>query len=134
MNQSTPSSSSDCPKCGTSKKSGKHSCCARGGAWFKRCGDAGNARFQHTWAEGIQACKDFVTPVLVKSPLEIMLSRVGVITYPLSTPRPRNTTQQQTINTDDTEKTVNTCTRNFDDCVKLVKVVVCICVLLNSLR
>ena len=45
-----------CPKCGTIKESGKRSCCARGGAWFKNCGDAGDAQFDHTWAEGIQAC------------------------------------------------------------------------------
>ena len=46
-----------CPKCGTTKKSGKLSCCARGGAWFKKCGDGGDTKFEHTWTEGIQACK-----------------------------------------------------------------------------
>ena len=46
-----------CPKCGTVKKSGKRSCCARGGGWFKNCGDVGDTKFDHTWAEGIQACK-----------------------------------------------------------------------------
>ena len=45
-----------CFKCGT-KKSGKLSCCAPGGAWFKKCGDAGESNFDHTWAEGVQACK-----------------------------------------------------------------------------
>ena len=45
-----------CPKCATNKAS-KRSCCARGGAWFKNCGDSGNTKFDHTWAEGIQACK-----------------------------------------------------------------------------
>ena len=45
-----------CPRCGTNKKSGKHSCCARDGAWFKNCGDGGDTKFDHTWAEGIQAC------------------------------------------------------------------------------
>ena len=49
--------SSACPKCGTSSKSGKRSCCVLGGAWFKNCGDAGDRNFGHTWAEGIQACK-----------------------------------------------------------------------------
>jgi len=33
------------------------SCCGRGGSWFKNCGRAGNTKFQHTWYEGIQACK-----------------------------------------------------------------------------
>ena len=27
------------------EKSGKLSCCARGGAWFNNCGDAGDAKF-----------------------------------------------------------------------------------------
>ena len=46
-----------CPKCGITKTLGKRSCCARSGAWFQNCGDAGDANFDHTWAEGIQACK-----------------------------------------------------------------------------
>ena len=46
-----------CSKCGIFKQSGKLSCCARGGAWFKNCGNAGDAHFDHTWFEGIQACK-----------------------------------------------------------------------------
>ena len=43
-----------CPKCGVAKKSGKLSCCVRGGSWFKTCGDA--STFDHTWSEGMQAC------------------------------------------------------------------------------
>merc|ERR1711934_1145418 len=46
-----------CFKCGTIKKSGKLSCCARGGSWFKNCGDNGDSNFEHTWVEGVQACK-----------------------------------------------------------------------------
>ena len=46
-----------CPKCGSAKKSGKRSCCARGGAWFNNCGDTHDMQFSHTWIEGIQACK-----------------------------------------------------------------------------
>ena len=46
-----------CPKCGTTKISGKLSCCARGGSWFKKCGDPGDASIDHTWFEGVQACK-----------------------------------------------------------------------------
>ena len=46
-----------CPRCGTIGKSGKMSCCGRGGAWFKHCGGAVNTKRQHTWYEGIQACK-----------------------------------------------------------------------------
>ena len=46
-----------CPKCGTTKIPGKLSCCGRGGAWFHKCGDAGDKQIDHTWDEGIQACK-----------------------------------------------------------------------------
>ena len=46
-----------CPRCGTIEKSGKMSCCGRDGSWFNNCGGAGNTRLQHTWYEGIQACK-----------------------------------------------------------------------------
>ena len=46
-----------CHKCGTIAKSGKSSCCGRGGSWFENCGGAGNAKVEHTWHEGILACK-----------------------------------------------------------------------------
>ena len=42
-----------CSKCSTNKN-GKSSCCARGGSWFQKCGNAGD---DHTWAEGVEACK-----------------------------------------------------------------------------
>ena len=48
--------STKCAKCGTNK-AGKRSCCARGGSWFKNCGDTGDTQFDHTWIDGIQACK-----------------------------------------------------------------------------
>ena len=46
-----------CPRCGTIERSGKISCCGRGGSWFKNCGVAGNRKLHHTWYEGIQVCK-----------------------------------------------------------------------------
>ena len=49
--------STACRKCGIISKSGKNSCCGRGGSWFKNCGGAGNANVEHTWREGIQVCK-----------------------------------------------------------------------------
>ena len=49
--------SSGCRKCGTMKKSGKLSCCGRGGSWFGDCGSARNANFGHTWYEGIRSCE-----------------------------------------------------------------------------
>merc|ERR1712032_1814360 len=53
----TPTISSECPRCGIITKSGRVSCCGRGGSWFKNCGRAGNTQPQHTWYEGIQSCK-----------------------------------------------------------------------------
>ena len=49
--------SSVCLECGTMQKSGKISCCGRGGSWFGRCGSAENSNLAHTWYEGIRACK-----------------------------------------------------------------------------
>lgn len=46
-----------CPKCGTIGKSGKSSCCGRGGSWYKNCGNDGKSNVDHTWYEGIQTCK-----------------------------------------------------------------------------
>merc|ERR1712032_818518 len=56
QSQRTTTVPSGCPKCGTDK-SGKHSCCSRGGSWFKKCGKPGDSKYVHTWAEGVQACK-----------------------------------------------------------------------------
>ena len=46
-----------CHKCGIIEKSGQNSCCGRGGSWFRNCGGLGNAKPDHTWYEGVQACK-----------------------------------------------------------------------------
>ena len=80
-------SSSGCVKCATNKV-GKRSCCARGGTWFENCGNAGDAKFDHTWAEGIQACNT------VKSALTVMIHHAGVVVYPLNTTQPRNVIQK----------------------------------------
>ena len=45
-----------CKKCGTAK-SGEATCCARGGDWFKKCGNAGDKKFAYTWDDGFVACK-----------------------------------------------------------------------------
>ena len=45
-----------CSKCGIIKRSGKSSCCSRGGSWFGKCGSAGDSNHEHTWSEGILAC------------------------------------------------------------------------------
>ena len=86
---------SRCVNCGTSKKSGKRSCCARGGDWSENCGDAGDTKLEHTWIEGIQACKDF--SLSVTSPLQdVIIRRVGIIDQLRNIRRSRNATRQQT--------------------------------------
>ena len=45
-----------CPVCG-STKDGLLSCCAADGTWFQLCSNPGLSNIDHTWAEGIQACK-----------------------------------------------------------------------------
>ena len=92
-------SSSRCPMCGTNKKSGKLSCCARGGAWFRKCGDVRDTTFDHTWADGVQACRGFVGSVSATwatSLLPVVLRHVRVVANPLNTAQPRNATEQQT--------------------------------------
>ena len=54
---STTTTSSTCSECGTIAKSGKISCCGRGGSWFGQCGGVGNESFAHSWYEGIRTCK-----------------------------------------------------------------------------
>ena len=54
---STSANKMACPKCGVFKKSGRVSCCAPGGAWFDRCGGAGNSNVDHKWSEGVEACE-----------------------------------------------------------------------------
>ena len=47
-----------CSECGIIRKSSrKFSCCAPGGSWFENCGRFSNADLEHTWYEGVQACK-----------------------------------------------------------------------------
>merc|ERR1711937_642825 len=44
---STTTNMITCPKCGTFKKSGRVSCCAPGGAWYRNCGGASNRNVAH---------------------------------------------------------------------------------------
>ena len=51
------SSGSGCPVCG-SYNSGKLSCCAPGGSWFKKCGSPPKL---YTWLQGTQTCNSETT-------------------------------------------------------------------------
>ena len=63
-----------------SKKLGKPSCCAFGGAWFKNCGNPGDIKFDHTWTEGIEACSDFGKSLAVKKPEEFVTRKQKFVT------------------------------------------------------
>ena len=126
---SAMSSNSVCTKCGTTKKSGKRSCCARGGAWFKKCGYAGDAKLDHTWAEGILACRGSASLTFVKTPVQAMLRHVGVILHPLDN-RLRNDTQQwATTSISGRYNTSNRVNTDSTNCDGRAKIVVCIFVL-----
>ena len=81
----TTSNNNRCLTCANFQKSGTRSCCARGGAWFNKCGDVGDTKFDHTWAEGFQACTDFASSVSVESPLKAMFHDMGVTAYLINT-------------------------------------------------
>ena len=115
------SSSNGCPKCATSKKSAKLSCCARGGAWFKNCGNVGDAQFDHTWAEGVQVCKPSISMDLP------LLRHVGVIDHPVNMTQSRNVTPQWT-NIHAADGIFVGSNTACTDCVGLTKVVVYTCV------
>ena len=44
-----------CPKCATDNQ-GKLTCCVKGASWFMKCGNPGRSK-EHTWLEGVEACK-----------------------------------------------------------------------------
>ena len=106
-----------CPKCGSIKKSGKLSCCARGGAWFKNCGDAGDTSVDHTWVEGIRACKKIVRSNLVNSPALVMFHHES------NNGNPLNTSHQHTKIYYQTESLSDLDSMNSEDCVELSNVV-----------
>ena len=91
VNTINSTSTSGCVKCVAIAKSDKLSCCARGASWFNKCGDVGDVHFDHTWAEGIHACKDFGDLVSVQSPLRVMSRRAGRVSHP------RNSSQVRTM-------------------------------------
>ena len=49
--------SSICQECGIMHKSGKLSCCGRGGSWYGQCRRAGDENLGKTWYEGVRICK-----------------------------------------------------------------------------
>lgn len=116
-----------CSKCGITKKSGINSCCARGGAWFKKCGDDGDVDFDHTWEDGIQACRDDVTSISVKPSLRLMLRHGGVLVHSLYTRSQNGTRLRKRIS--DAVGTSVTGTMDATACTRLTKMTMCFCAL-----
>ena len=86
-----------CPKCATLKKSGKRSCCAPGGAWFNKCGNAGSRDVNYSWVEGMQACKGYAVSFSGKTQSQFMLDR-ETMQARSNTTHERNVTRQTAVN------------------------------------
>ena len=115
--------SSGCAKCGTSK-TGKRSCCARGGAWFKNCGDIGDKKFEHTWAEGVQACKSFRDSVSVQSSVEFMIHPMGVADTQLNDSHVQHVVRQKRAKNERSGGgggVTDAGATNYGDCVRYAK-------------
>ena len=52
---------SGCPACGRTA-TGLVTCCGKGGSWAGNCGNTGDPKFEHTWSEGVAACRANPTP------------------------------------------------------------------------
>ena len=111
---------------------GKSSCCAYGGSWFKKCGNIGDTNFDHTWAEGIQSCKNSPISVSVKSALKVMLRYKKVVVHPQSINRSQNVTHQANISLSGVISKPDI--TGFDSGVAFGKIDVYICVLLMTLH
>ena len=124
-----------CPKCGTLKKTTRLSCCARGGAWFERCGDTSDIKFDHTWVEGIQACKG-VAPVqsLVLLEKQVHVRSKGMMMRSINVTKMGNDAEKST---NESEVNVRLVTKeNSEDRVEfeilgLVTLVTCGLILIN---
>ena len=84
-----------CPKCGSVRKSGRLSCCARGGAWFQKCGDVADTNVGYTWAEGFRACDYGFTSTrwfMIEAPLQARHDRI--IVQPINATEQRNDTRK----------------------------------------
>ena len=120
--------SDGCRKCGIIKKSGKRSCCARGGDWFNNCGDDGERSFGHTWAAGIQACKGFPSSSSVDSSLQVNIHRGGNFALLRNHSDIRNARQHRASMRDPLSASIAG-SANLNNCARLARNTVCVCVL-----
>ena len=82
-----------CDKCAPLKKSGKHSCCAPGGTWFNKCGNAGDKDAHYSWLEGIRACDGFTVSFSGNEQPQPMLNH-DAVWYALNATHERDGTHQ----------------------------------------
>ena len=125
---STSRASTGCAKCGTVKRSGKFSCCSRGGAWFKNCGNIGDARFNHTWTEGIQVCRDFKRSIPNALSIPDMPNNVGVINNATNGTHTPYYSNQGHTNNNPPGSMSNTLT-DTKGSVDVAGIAVCVCIL-----
>ena len=62
----------ECTKCMPGKEG--LTCCGWGGSWFKKCGDDGDTKFEHTWGEGLAVCADEILNGTLKTVVYLFLS------------------------------------------------------------
>ena len=60
-----------CPKC--AMLNALLSCCAPNATWYENCGTAGDSDFEHTWDEGLEACRNAERLPLAKTEVIRML-------------------------------------------------------------
>ena len=72
-----------CPKCGVAN-AGKLSCCFRGGAWFNNCGDDDDSEKDHTWFDGVDACKSKSPEGINKHTLAQTIRYCFIVWYAIS--------------------------------------------------
>ena len=120
-------------QCSRNKKSGKLSCCAHGGSWFKNCGDDGDQTFDHTWSEGIRACAGFAGPLVVDAALKAYTK--GVMDSPVNITKRRYTTEKQNqMNMHSAQSMTDVSCTKSTACDALVKVIAFMDVLLVIAR
>ena len=95
----------------------------RDGAWFKKCGDVGDSKFEHTWSEGIQVCEGFVDSVQSADQAQAMLSHVTSNTHAhlnVTKQAQENTVRVENVGADDV---FNVGTSDCKDCFKLSEII-----------
>ena len=83
-----PPMTKTCARC-VATSEGKPSCCVEGGSWYRRCGDPGDL-LEHTWTEGLEACKGkflFVNGVELVTTMTISLSIAKCLSMHLRQPK-----------------------------------------------